>query len=360
MSETVMIAVLAGDGIGPEVMAATMPVIEKVRDKFSIDFVLQEGLVGGVAIDQLGRALPDETIEICDQSRAVLFGSVGGPKWASLPADQQPERASLLALRKRYELFCNLRPATLHADLTGNSPLNPENIEGGFQILCVRELTSGIYFGQPKGREVRGDDTVAYDTMQYSKKEIERIAKMAFQSARKSRGKVTSIDKANVLDSSKLWREVVSDVHGDYPDCELEHLYVDNAAMQLIKNPRNFDVLLFGNLFGDILSDLCAMATGSLGLLPSASVNEAGFGLYEPAGGSAPDIAGRDVANPIAQVLSFALLCRHSFDRGDIGRAIEAGVRKTLASGIRTVDMGVGASRVVGTREMGDIIAGNI
>ena len=293
------IAILPGDGIGPEVMPEAVKVMDVVQERCALELSYAYGDVGGCAIDNHGRALPAETLNLCAASDAILFGSVGGPRWEHLPPEQQPERAALLPLRKQFELFCNLRPARIFPALAGASPLRADIVGSGFDILCVRELTGGIYFGQPKGRKGCGPAETAFDTMVYTRAEIERIARIAFASARKRRKKVTSVDKANVLTTMVLWREVVGEVAAEYPDVALEHVYIDNATMQLIKNPHQFDVLLCGNMFGDIISDECAMITGSMGLLASASVNADNFGLYEPAGGSAPDIAGRGIANPL-------------------------------------------------------------
>ncbi|MCG7564450.1 3-isopropylmalate dehydrogenase [Pseudoalteromonas sp. McH1-42] len=332
------IAVLAGDGIGPEVMAAAELVLDKVSEVFGIGLERQHHAIGGAAIDAYGVALPDTTLAACEASDAILFGSVGGPKWEHLPPQEQPERASLLPLRKHFGLFCNLRPAQLLPALSAASPLRADISQQGFDILCVRELTGGIYFGD-KGREGNGAEEAAFDTQRYSRQEIERIARFAFEAARLRSNRVTSVDKANVLASSVLWREVVCDVSKDYPDVELEHIYIDNAAMQLVKQPGQFDVLLCDNLFGDILSDECAMITGSMGLLPSASLNQSGFGLYEPAGGSAPDIAGKGIANPIAQILSAALMLRYSLAQDEAARRIEKAVAEAVAAGVGTPDI---------------------
>lgn len=306
------IAVLPGDGIGPEVMAQAHKVLDAIEKKHGIAFERDEHDVGGIAIDNHGCPLPESTIKACEESDAVLFGSVGGPKWEHLPPNDQPERGALLPLRKHFQLFCNLRPAQIHSGLEAFSPLRADISGRGFDIVVVRELTGGIYFGQPKGREGEGATEKAFDTEVYHRFEIERIAKIAFESARLRRKKVCSIDKANVLQSSILWREVVEETAKDYPDVELSHMYIDNATMQLIKDPAQFDVMLCSNIFGDIISDECAMITGSMGMLPSASLNESKFGLYEPAGGSAPDIAGKNIANPVAQILSAALMLRYS------------------------------------------------
>jgi 3-isopropylmalate dehydrogenase len=354
------IAVLPGDGIGPEVMQEALKVLEAVGDIHDVAFTCRKADVGGCAIDRHGTALPPETLAVCEQSDAILFGSVGGPKWESLPPAQQPERAALLPLRKHFGLFCNLRPARVFKALASTSPLKPAIVRDGFDILCVRELTGGIYFGSPKGREGRGPDEKAYDTMVYSRSEIERIARAAFEIARLRRKKVTSIDKANVLTVMVLWREVVKEVARDYPDVTLDHLYIDNAAMQLIADPQRFDVLLCGNMFGDIISDECAMLTGSMGLLPSASLNAQRFGLYEPAGGSAPDIAGQGVANPVAQILSAAMLLKYSFGRDDAAQAVENAVAETLAAGILTADIAPDRTAAVGTAAMGDAVVKRI
>ncbi|MVG13863.1 3-isopropylmalate dehydrogenase [Aeromonas jandaei] len=356
------IAVLPGDGIGPEVMAEAVKVLAKVQAKFGFSLDYQHFDVGGIAIDNHGTPLPQSTIAGCEASDAVLFGSVGGPKWEHLPPNDQPERGALLPLRAHFKLFCNLRPARIYTGLEQFSPLRADISDRGFDIACVRELTGGIYFGQPKGREGEGANEKAFDTEVYHRFEIERIAKIAFESARVRRGKVTSIDKANVLASSILWREVVTEVAKSYPDVALNHMYIDNATMQLIKDPSQFDVLLCSNLFGDILSDECAMITGSMGLLPSASLNESGFGLFEPAGGSAPDIAGKGIANPIAQILSAALMLRYSLGQETAAQAIEQAVAQTLAEGYFTADLHQASARhpVQSTATMGDQIAARI
>jgi 3-isopropylmalate dehydrogenase len=354
------IAVLPGDGIGPEVMQEALKVLEAVGQRYDLPFTCQEADVGGCAIDHHGHALPPATLAVCEDSDAILFGSVGGPRWESLPPDQQPERAALLPLRKHFGLFCNLRPARVFKALAAASPLKPEIVKDGFDILCVRELTGGIYFGAPKGRQGRGAEEKAYDTMVYTRAEIERIARTAFELARLRRRKVTSIDKANVLTVMVLWREVVNTVAQDYPDVALDHLYIDNATMQLLVDPQRFDVLLCGNMFGDIISDECAMLTGSMGLLPSASLNERRFGLFEPAGGSAPDIAGKGVANPVAQILSAAMMLKYSFGQDAAARAIEKAVAATLASGLMTADIATDKTRAVGTAALGNAIADHI
>jgi len=350
------IAVLAGDGIGPEVMQEALKVLDAAQMKFSFELSYTHADVGGIAIDNHGDALPPATLALCEKSDAILFGSVGGPKWEGLPPDQQPERAALLPLRKHFDLFCNFRPAKVFNSLTGACPLRPDIVGEGFDILCVRELTSGIYFGTPKGREGSGGDERAFDTMAYKRSEIERIARMAFDAARLRKGRVTSVDKANVLTTMVLWREVVSEVGAEYADVKLNHIYVDNATMQLVRDPHQFDVMLCGNMFGDIISDEAAMLTGSMGLLASASLNSDKFGLYEPAGGSAPDIAGKGIANPIAEVLSAAMMLRYSFGLDDAAMAIDNAVAATLEKGILTADLTKNRGKAVTTAAMGDAI----
>lgn len=351
------IAVLSGDGIGPEIMCEALKVLDAVKEKFSLQFEYEFAAVGGFAIDVHGEALPASTLELCESSDAILFGAVGGPQWESLPAGKQPERAALLPLRKHFNLFCNLRPAKVFRALKEASPLRPDIVGDGFDLLCVRELTGGIYFGTPKGRDGSGAEEKAFDTMVYRREEIERIAKIAFNAARTRKKKVTSIDKANVLTSMVFWREVVEEVATEHNDVELNHLYIDNATMQLIRNPHQFDVLLCGNMFGDIISDECAMLTGSLGLLASASLNETKFGLYEPAGGSAPDIAGKGIANPIAQILSAAMMLRYSLGHDDAADAIEKAVADTIDAGVCTIDIALTGDRAVTTAAMGSAIA---
>ena len=359
--KTFRIAVLAGDGIGPEVMAEGLRVLEAVTKKFAIGLSFDHKLVGGAAIDGQGSALPQETLKACEEADAILFGSVGGPQWESLPANEQPERAALLPLRKHFGLFANLRPAICLPELTHASPLHPRLVEGGFDVLCVRELTGGLYFGEPKYIKSEGGEEFAVDTMIYWESEIRRIARVAFEAARKRRGELTSVDKANVLQNGVLWRRVVTELAREYPDVSLRHLYVDNAAMQLIKNPKSFDVVLAENLFGDILSDEMAMIAGSLGMLPSASLGEATggatrFGMYEPSGGTAPDIAGKGIANPIAQILSAAMLLRFSLGYEDAACAIENAVMLVISKGLRTSDIYTPETTLVGTSEMGQAI----
>ncbi|TGM61316.1 3-isopropylmalate dehydrogenase [Leptospira vanthielii] len=348
------VAVLAGDGIGPEVMDVALSVVKKALGNQSSEFTFEHALVGGAAIDATGFPLPEETLKLCESSSAIFFGSVGGPKWETLPPERQPERGALLPLRKHFDLFANLRPAIIYPELKKASPIRGDIIGDGLDILILRELTSGIYFGKPKGREGSGPEEFAYDTMRYSRREIERIARTAFDAARKRNKKVTSIDKANVLTTSVLWREVVVALHkAEYSDCVLEHLYVDNAAMQLIVKPKQFDVMLCENMFGDILSDEASIITGSIGMLPSASLSESGFGLYEPSGGSAPDIAGKGIANPIAQILSGALMLRYSFGLETEAVAIENAIRTVLKKGFRTRDIAEEGTSVLGTKEIG-------
>lgn len=350
------VAVLAGDGIGPEVMVEAIKVLEAAQHKFGFRLRFAHADVGGAAIDRHGEALPAATLQLCEQSDAILFGSVGGPKWEGLPPQKQPERASLLPLRKHFDLFCNLRPARVFPSLASACPLRPDIVGDGFDILVVRELTSDIYFGTPKGREGSGPEERAFDTMAYTRAEIERISRMAFAAARLRRKRVTSVDKANVLTTMVLWREVVTGVGRDYPDVELKHIYVDNATMQLVRDPHQFDVLLCGNMFGDIISDEAAMLTGSMGMLASASLNGAKFGLYEPAGGSAPDIAGRGIANPIAEILSAAMMLRYSFGLDQAAEAIERAVEAALEQGIRTGDIAMSGQPAVSTAAMGDAV----
>lgn len=359
MAGTYKIAVLPGDGIGPEVMEQAHKVLSAVEAKHGLTFEKQQHDVGGIAIDNHGCPLPESTVKGCEESDAILFGSVGGPKWEHLPPNDQPERGALLPLRKHFQLFCNLRPAQIHAGLENFSPLRADISERGFDIVVVRELTGGIYFGQPKGREGEGPQEKAYDTEIYHRYEIERIAKIAFESARLRDKSVYSIDKANVLQSSILWREVVEEVAKEYPDVTLNHMYIDNATMQLIKDPSQFDVMLCSNIFGDIISDECAMITGSMGMLPSASLNESKFGLYEPAGGSAPDIAGKNIANPVAQILSTALMLRYSLGEEEAALDIERAVSKALEAGELTADL-AGQGKALTTSEMGDKIAAYI
>ena len=360
MTGSYKIAVLPGDGIGPEVMAEARKVLAAVSTTFGIGFEFSEHDVGGIAIDNHGEALPPSTLKVCEASEAILFGSVGGPKWESLPPAEQPERAALLPLRKHFDLFCNLRPAKVFKALVGACPLRPDIVGDGFDVLVVRELTSGIYFGQPKGREGSGPDERAWDTKIYKRSEIERIARMAFEAARLRRKKVTSVDKANVLTSMVFWREVVKEVARDFPDVTLEHIYIDNATMQLVRDPHQFDVMLCGNMFGDIISDEAAMLTGSMGMLASASLNSSRFGMFEPAGGSAPDIAGQGIANPIAQILSAAMLLKYSLGLDEPAAVIENAVAAILEKRIMTRDIATPGVTPVATATLGDAIVSEI
>ena len=349
------LAVIPGDGIGPDVVEQTLLVLDKVGEKFGHTFQYHKVLAGGCAIDATGGRLPQETIDVCKASDAVLLGAVGGWKWDTLPGDQRPERA-LLGLRKALGLFANLRPALLFEQLADASPLKPEILAGGLDIVVVRELTGGIYFGE-KGVKDTDLGPAAYDIEQYAEEEVRRIAKVAFDMAMKRSKHVTSVDKANVLESSRLWRRVVTEVAKDYPEVTLDHLYVDNAAMQLVRNPRQFDVIVTSNIFGDILSDEASQITGSIGMLPSASLAQGNFGMYEPVHGSAPDIAGQDKANPMATILSAAMMLRYTFGLGQEADAIENAVKSVLDQGYRTPDLFAGEGTLVGTAEMGRRIA---
>ena len=351
------IAVLPGDGVGPEVTREAVKVLKSAGVRFGIPLEFEEGIVGGAAIDTRGTPLPPETWNLCQASDAILFGAVGGPKWDSLPVDRRPERG-LLSLRKDLRLYANLRPVKLFPPLIDASPLKREIVEG-IDLLVVRELTGGLYFGEPKGirpaPDGRGEQGI--DTLIYTTPEIERIARIGFRAAAQRRRRLTSVDKVNVLASSQLWRRVVTDVGKEFPGIELEHMLVDNCAMQLIREPRRFDVLLTENTFGDILSDEAAMLAGSIGMLPSASLGD-GTALYEPIHGSAPDIAGKEKANPLAAILSAAMLLRHSLRHEPAAVAIEAAVGQVLVKGYRTPDIRRGgAELLVGTRQMGDLVA---
>ena len=342
------IAVLAGDGIGPEITAQAVRVLE-VLARDGLDVQTESALVGGAAVDATGDPLPEETLRVCESARAILFGAVGGPAYDKLPRPQRPEQG-LLRLRKHFDLFANLRPAMVYPELADASPLKAD-IVAGLDILIMRELTGDIYFGQPRGiRTNEAGEREGFDTMRYSESEIRRIAQRGFEAARRRQRRLCSVDKANVLETTQLWRDVVTEVGKDYPDVELSHMYVDNAAMQLIRQPRQFDVIVTGNMFGDILSDAASMLTGSIGMLPSASLNASGFGMYEPIHGSAPDIAGTNKANPLATILSLAMLLRYSLDEEAAARRVEAAVRKVLADGVRTGD------KVSSCTEMGDAV----
>ncbi len=349
------IAVLPGDGIGTEIVAEAV----RVLNVLGLPFEMQEALVGGAAYEVHGHPLPESTLKLAQGSDAILFGAVGDWKYDKLDRPLRPEQA-ILGLRKALGLFANFRPALCYEQLTHASSLKPELV-AGLDILIIRELTGDIYFGQPRGRRIDTDGHFpgaeeAFDTMRYSRPEIERIAHVAFQAARKRSKKVTSVDKANVLETFQFWKDVVTEVHKEYPDVELEHMYVDNAAMQLVKAPKKFDVLFTGNMFGDILSDEAAMLTGSIGMLPSASLNAKGQGLYEPSHGSAPDIAGKGIANPLATILSAAMMLRFSLQQPEAADRIESAVRAVLAAGYRTADIWSEGTQKVSTREMGDAV----
>jgi 3-isopropylmalate dehydrogenase len=364
---TLKFAVLAGDYIGPEVMTEALRVLEHVAKQEHLTLSYARADVGGAGIDNHGKALPDSTLKLCEQSDAILFGSVGGPKWEKLPPKEQPERAALLPLRKHFTLFANIRPGLLYQELTDASPLKTERIPHGIDIVCIRELTGGVYFGLPKTTTTLPDgDVQAIDTMVYKKSEIERILQVAITTARSRKKKLCSVDKANVLETSVLWRKTVTDYCAKHaPDLALSHMYVDNAAMQLARDPNQFDVFVTENMFGDILSDEMAVICGSLGMLSSASLgagkNSLGlpFGLYEPAGGTAPDIAGKGIANPCAQILSVALMLRFSFGLEKIAAHIEAAVKKAVTSGTRTGDIAFGKPSV-GTKAMTDAVIANL
>lgn len=353
------ITVLKGDGIGPDIVAEAMNVLEAVGKKYNHKFNFNEKLVGGAALDACGVPLPDDTLEACKNCDSILLGAVGGPKWDNLPSNMRPEAGALLRLRKELGLYANLRPAIIHKALSSASPIKPEIIGDSLDILVVRELTGGIYFGERGHREGKYGEE-AYDVEAYSEFEVKRIAKTAFDAAMKRNKRVTSIDKSNVLESSKLWRKAVIEVAKDYPEVELDHMYVDNAAMQLVRNPKHFDVIVTSNIFGDIISDEASQITGSIGMLPSASLSDGAFGMYEPIHGSAPDIAGMDIANPIATILSAGMMLRYSFGLNAEADAIEAAVTEVLDAGYRTPDIYSEGTTKVGTKEMGRIISEKI
>lgn len=349
------ILLIDGDGIGPEVMAEARKVLEVVDRRFGLDLGYDQALLGGAAIDATGVPLPEETLSKARAADAMLFGAIGGPQWDKLDRAIRPEKG-LLALRSELQLFGNLRPAILYPQLAEASSLKPE-VVSGLDILIVRELTGGIYFGEPRGiRTLENGEREGFNTDRYSESEIRRIGQLAFELARKRNRRVCSVDKANVLDVTVLWREVMEELGKDYPDVELSHMYVDNAAMQLVRAPKQFDVLVTGNLFGDILSDAAAMLTGSIGMLPSASLGQGGFGMYEPCHGSAPDIAGQGKANPLAMILSAAMLLRYSLHAGDAALAIEQAVGAVLDQGLRTGDIATPGCRLATTAEMGDAV----
>ncbi|MGE4298965.1 MAG: 3-isopropylmalate dehydrogenase [Desulfovibrionaceae bacterium] len=355
----IAICLMPGDGIGPEIVPQAVNALNKVAAKFGHTVSYADALIGGAAIDATGSPLPQDTIDKCKASDAVLLGAVGGPKWDTIEKSIRPERG-LLGIRKALGLFANLRPATLFPELAQACFLRPDIVARGIDVMVVRELTGGIYFGEPRGEEVRDGQRVAFNTMVYREDEIRRIGKVAFEAARKRRNKVCSVDKANVLDVSQLWREVIIDLAKEYPDVELTHMYVDNAAMQLVRDPSQFDVMVTGNLFGDILSDEASVITGSIGMLPSASLGAANPGLYEPIHGSAPDIAGQDKANPLATILSISMMLRHSFGLMDEAQAIDDAVQSVLKEGYRTGDIRSEGCKMVGCKEMGTLVCDRI
>jgi len=350
------IAILPGDGIGPEIIAEAVKVLETLQKSFNLDVHQQQALVGGAAIDATGHPLPTDTLELAKKADAVLLGAVGGPKWESLDIAIRPEKG-LLGLRSELKLFANLRPALLFPELANASTLKPEVVEG-LDILIVRELTGGIYFGQPRGfRTLDNGQRQGFNTLVYTESEIERIARVAFESAEKRQQRLCSVDKANVLEATEFWREIVTQISKDYPNVQLTHMYVDNAAMQLVRAPKQFDVIVTTNMFGDILSDLASQLTGSIGMLPSASLDTNNKGMYEPIHGSAPDIAGQNLANPLATILSVAMMLRYSLDQPKLATAVENAVSQVLRDGLRTKDIQEEGQKAVTTREMGDAVA---
>ncbi len=349
------ICLLGGDGIGPEIVAEARKVLNAVAEKFGHEFTYEEALIGGAAIDATGEPLPLPTLDACKKADAVFLGAVGGPKWDNLPSNARPEKG-LLNIRKELGLFANLRPATLFPELAGACLLRADTAAKGLDLIVIRELTGDVYFGEPRGLEERDGKRVGFNTMIYDEDEIRRIAHVGFQTARKRKGKLCSVDKANVLESSRLWREIVTQVHEEYIDVELTHMYVDNAAMQLVHDPSQFDVIVTGNIFGDILSDEAAVITGSLGMLPSASMGSTSPGLFEPIHGSAPDLAGQDKANPLATILSAAMMLRLAFNAIDEAVAIEYAVRNVLQQGYRTGDIMEVGKTLVGTAQMGNLV----
>ena len=349
MSPPKRILILPGDGIGPEVSSIARELLSLVDQKYSLDLEISEGLIGGIAYEETGDPLPQETLDKAKISEAIFLGAVGGPKWDQLSPDKRPEKG-LLGIRSEFDFFANLRPAILSKELVSASTLKEEKVSG-LDLLIVRELTGGIYFGEPRGI-IEGSEE-ALNNMRYSKTEIERIGRVAFEAAQKRDGKLCSVDKANVLEVGVFWRDVISELSKEYPEVELTHMLVDNAAMQLVREPKQFDVVVTGNLFGDILSDIAAMLTGSIGMLPSASLNGSSKGLYEPVHGSAPDIAGKDMANPLGSILSVAMMMRYTFHEEEVAIAIESSVESVLASGKRTQDIAMETNSVIGTKEMG-------
>ena len=348
------ILILPGDGIGKEIVAQAIKVINSLNDNNDMGMSLEDGLIGGVAYDETGSPLPDETIKLAKNCDSILLGAVGGPKWESLERDLRPERG-LLGIRSELDLFSNLRPAILYPQLANASSLKSE-IVSGLDLMIVRELVGGIYFGKPRGVEIKDGERFGINSATYYESEIARIGHSAFQIAQKRGKRVCSVDKANVLEVCELWREVMEEVSKDYPDVTLSHLYVDNAAMQLVKDPKQFDVIVTSNLFGDVLSDCAAMLTGSIGMLPSASLNKNNYGMYEPIHGSAPDISGKDIANPLATILSVSMMLRYSLNQEELAKKIDIAVIKVLDKGYRTADIAFEGDKIVGTMEMGDLI----
>ena len=351
-----LIAVLAGDGVGPEVTGEAVKVLRAVAGRFALPLEFAQGLIGGCAYEAEGDPLPESTLRLCRSAQAVLLGAVGGPAWDKAPPEKRPE-AGLLRIRRELSLFANIRPTRLYPELVSRSCLRPDLAAGGIDFIVARELTGDVYFGQPAGEELRGGLRCGFNNMIYNEEEIRRIAQVAFALAQRRGKKLCSVDKANVLSSSRLWRAVVNECAAAWPEVETRHMYVDNAAMQLVLNPAQFDVILTGNLFGDILSDEAAALTGSLGLQPSASLGRGNFGMYEPIHGSAPDIAGRDKANPLGAILSAAMLLRMSLGLEEAALAVEEATRRALQSGQRTADLAGPADKIVGCRAMGDLVA---
>ena len=348
------ILILPGDGIGIEIVAQAVKVIDSLNRNHAMEMTLVNGLLGGAAYDETGSPFPDETIRIAKECDSILLGAVGGPKWESLERSLRPERG-LLGIRSELELFSNLRPAILYPQLASASSLKKE-IVSGLDLMIVRELVGGIYFGQPRGVEIKNGERFGVNSATYYESEIARIGHSAFQIAQKRQGRVCSVDKANVLEVSELWRDVMEEVSKEYSDVKLSHLYVDNAAMQLVRDPKQFDVMVTSNLFGDVLSDCAAMLTGSIGMLPSASLDKNNFGMYEPIHGSAPDIAGKDIANPLATILSVSMMLRYSLNQAELAEKIDSAVSDVLDQGYRTRDIAGDSQKVVGTEEMGDLV----
>jgi 3-isopropylmalate dehydrogenase len=354
-----LIAILPGDGIGKEIVAEAIKVINVINKQHNLEIIMEEGAIGGAGYDQFGKPLPDETLALCQKADAVLLGAVGGPKYEALPRELRPERG-LLGIRSEMQLFSNLRPAILYPQLADASTLKPE-IVSGLDMMIVRELTGGIYFGQPRGIETLGSgERRGFNTLEYTESEIERIARSAFDIAMKRNKRVCSVDKANVLEVSELWREVMIKTAKDYPEIELTHMYVDNASMQLVKEPKQFDVMVTKNMFGDILSDTAAMLTGSIGMLPSASLDKDGKGMYEPIHGSAPDIAGQNIANPLATILSVSMMLRYTFGNAEVADKIDQAVSDVLDQGLRTADIYSDGMKQVSTSGMGDAVVATL